>query len=122
MGIPVEKRDFDQPDEQFPAGRSNVAIVKLGGVTHKRITFQPGWIWSQDVAPEVEDKLCNILHIFVHVSGKFRIRMLDHSEYEFGPGDISVIPPGHDAWVVGDEPAVIIDHTPAATQDIHPSA
>jgi hypothetical protein len=108
----VQKKNFDKPDQKLQVGRSTIAVVNLGNAVHKQVTFAPGWHWSVDVEPEAEGELCALWHVFVHISGKFGIKMLDGNFFEFGPGDISVIPPGHDAWTVGNEPAVVIDHTP----------
>jgi hypothetical protein len=116
--MPPLKRTFDEPDEKFKAGRSTVSVVNLGGVIHKRIVFGVGWHWAEDVMPEVEEKLCSMLHVFVHISGKLRVKMLNGNEYEYGPGDISVIQPGHDAWVVGNEPVIVIDHTPTGATGV----
>lgn len=78
----------------------------------RRIVFEPGWRWTEDLGPSADTDLCPVHHVFAHVSGTLHVRMADRSEYDFGPGDVSVIPPGHDAWVVGGEPAVIIDQVP----------
>jgi hypothetical protein len=107
-----QKKSFDSPDDQFEAGKSKVAMVLVGGVTHKRITFPVGWRWSEDVMLSEEEKLCSLMHVFVHISGKFGIKMSDGTQLEFESGDVSFIPPGHDAWTIGEEPAVVIDHTP----------
>ena len=107
----MQKKQFSQPDEvrEFPKGQ--VELVTLGGVTFGRGTFLPGWKWSTSVKPLVHTKSCEAPHLQYHVSGRLHIVMDDGSEDEFGPGDVSLLPPGHDAWVVGNEPVVVIDIT-----------
>ena len=101
------KRTLDRPVRAFERGR--VEVVTLGGVTFGRATFQPGWRWSTHVKPVARTESCEAPHLQYHVSGRLRVRMDDGSEDEFGPGDVSLLPSGHDAWVVGDEPVVVID-------------
>lgn len=111
----VINKKFDSPDDTHKPGRGEVAVVSIGGVTLRRLTFQPGWRWSEDVKPTAQTDTCQIPHINVHISGKLGVKMEDGTDYEFAPGDVSMIPPGHDAWVIGDEPAVIIEQTPVKT-------
>jgi quercetin dioxygenase-like cupin family protein len=73
--------------------------------------FQPGWKRSNCVKPIAKTETCQASHLAYHISGRLRVRMNDGSEEEFGPGDVAVVPPGHDAWVVGDQPVVVIDIT-----------
>jgi len=105
----AEYRRFEQPDERrhFPNGHAE--IVKIGGGEVGRYVFYPGWRWSHDVKPFVETATCATPHFQYHVHGHLAIRMDDGSEFVAGPGDVSAVPPGHDAWVVGDQPAVVID-------------
>jgi hypothetical protein len=105
----MQKKTFSQPDEIRTFENGKVELVTLGGVTFGRATFQPGWKWSISLKPLVNTKSCQAPHLGYHVSGRLHVVMDDGSEKEFGPGDISLIPPGHDAWVVGDEPVIIID-------------
>src|ERR1700757_3370889 len=88
-----------------PFDKGQVELVTLGGVTFGRATLQPGWKWSTCVNTERSQAP----HLQYHISGRIRVRMDDGSEDEFGPGEVSLLPPGHDAWVVGDEPVVVID-------------
>jgi hypothetical protein len=105
----MQSKTFAKPDEtrDFPKGR--LELLQLGGVTFGRGTFQPGWKWSTSVKPIANTKSCEAPHLQYHVSGRLGVRMDDGSEAVFGPGDVSLLPPGHDAWVVGDEPVVVID-------------
>ncbi|HHT9125038.1 MAG TPA: cupin domain-containing protein [Candidatus Brocadiia bacterium] len=107
----MEKKSLRSPDEirSFPKGK--LELVMLGGVTFGRATLEPGWKWSKSIKPIANTKSCEAPHTQYHVSGRLRVRMDDGTEEEFGPGDVSVLPPGHDAWVVGNEPVVLIDVT-----------
>jgi hypothetical protein len=107
----IQKRNLTQPDETRTFGRGQLELVTLGGVTFGRATLQPGWKWSTSVKPLARTESCQAPHLQYHISGRLHVRMDDGSEEEFGPGDISLIPPGHDAWVVGNEPVVIVDIT-----------
>jgi len=91
----------------FPYGK--VELVKIGGATVGRATFQPGWRWSTSVQPIARTKSCEAPHFQYHVSGVLRILMDDGAEFDCRPGEVSLLPSGHDAWVVGNEPAVVID-------------
>jgi hypothetical protein len=105
----MQKKSLAQPEETrvFPKGQ--LELVTVGGVTFGRATLQPGWKWSTSVQPLVKTKSCEAPHLQYHVSGRLAVRMDDGSEEEFGPGDVSLLPPGHDAWVVGDTPVVVVD-------------
>ena len=107
----MESKNLNKPDEtrSFPKGK--LQLIRLGNITFGRGTFEPGWKWSESLKPIVKTNSCQAPHTNVHVSGRLRVRMDDGTEQEFGPGDVSVIPPGHDAWVVGSEPVVLIDIT-----------
>ena len=102
-------KSFAKPDEvrEFPKGR--VELVNIGGATVGRATFQPGWKWSTSVQPLSKTKSCEAPHFQYHVSGRLMVKMDDGSLMECKPGDISLLPMGHDAWVIGDEPAVVVD-------------
>jgi hypothetical protein len=105
----MQKKNLARPDEvrKFPKGL--LELVTLGGVTFGRGTFEPGWKWSTSVKPIAQTKSCEAPHLQYHIAGRLHVVMDDGSEADFGPGDVSLLPPGHDAWVVGDEPVVVID-------------
>lgn len=105
----MEKRSLAQPDESRAFDKGKLDVVTLGGLTFGVAVFQPGWRWSESVKPIVKTESCQAPHLSYHISGCLRVRMDDGSEEEFKAGDLSLLPPGHDAWVVGDEPAVVID-------------
>jgi hypothetical protein len=105
----TQHRSFQTPDETraFPNGRAE--IVKIGDGEVGRLVFEPGWRWSKDVKPIAKTDTCEAPHFQYHVSGRLAIRMDDGTEFEAGPGDITSLPSGHDAWVVGNEPVVTVD-------------
>jgi hypothetical protein len=105
----MEHRSFFRPDETRTFDEGKVEVVSLGGAIFGRATFKPGWRWSTCVKPIAQTRSCEVPHLNLHVSGRLHVMMDDGTEYEFGPGEIGEIPPGHDAWVVGDEAAVVID-------------
>jgi hypothetical protein len=105
----AEHRSFSNPDDvrQFPQGR--VELIDIGGASVARATFEPGWRWSTSVQPLVGTRLCEAPHFQYHVSGTLRVQMDDGTQFDCRPGDFSSLPSGHDAWVIGDEPVVVID-------------
>ncbi|SDR69783.1 cupin domain-containing protein [Pseudomonas oryzae] len=102
-------KHFDTPDEvrEFPLGR--LELITIGGATLGRAIFEPGWRWATSVQPIAKTRSCTAPHFQYHVSGVLHILMDDGSEFDCRPGDVSLLPAGHDAWVVGDEPAVVVD-------------
>ena len=109
MAQQTEHRSFGTPDEvrAFPHGRAE--IVKMGDGEIGRRIFEPGWRWSNDVKPIAGTDSCTAPHFQYHVSGRIGIRMDDGTEFIAEPGDVTSLPSGHDAWVVGDEPVVVVD-------------
>jgi len=105
----VEKKNFAQPDERRAFDRGKVDLVTVGDVTFGRAVLMPGWKWSTCVKPIVGTELCEAPHLQFQLAGRLHVRMADGSEFESVAGDVVTIPPGHDAWVVGDEPFVAID-------------
>jgi quercetin dioxygenase-like cupin family protein len=107
----LESIDFSHPQEtrEFPNGK--VQLVTLNGITFGMGTFQPGWRWSAHVKPIAGAETCQAAHLGVQVSGTMHVRMDDGTEHDIRAGQVANIPPGHDAWVVGNEPVVFIDIT-----------
>ncbi len=91
----------------FDKGR--MEVLTLGGATVGRATFEPGWKWSECVKPIAGTDSCQAPHYGYVVSGRMHVVMDDGTEGEAGPGDLFEIAPGHDAWIVGDEPCVVVD-------------
>ncbi len=111
----LESKSFDRPDEtrEF-AGHGKIQLVQLSDGTVGKGVFEPGWRWSQDVKPIAKTESCQARHLGYVLSGRMRVRMDDGSEAEVGPGDVVHVEPGHDAWVVGNEPCVMVDFAGAA--------
>jgi quercetin dioxygenase-like cupin family protein len=105
----ASSKDFANPDEvrTFPNGR--MEVLRIAGGTVGRITLQPGWRWSLHVKPIAGTAWCEAPHFQYLVSGRMHVVMADGTEMELGPGSVSHLPAGHDAWVVGNEPVVGVD-------------
>jgi hypothetical protein len=106
---------FDAPDETRTPDKTKVEVVRLGGQTAARVTFQPGWKWSECIKPVAGTDSCQARHVGTMVSGRLHVVHDDGSEAEVVPGHAYVIEPGHDAWVVGDEPTVAFEFESADT-------
>jgi hypothetical protein len=102
-------KNMSTPDEVRSPSKTRVEVVNVGKSTIMRATFQPGWKWSECVKPVVGTDSCEVPHSLYMISGRMTVKMNDGSTRELIPGDAAEIPPGHDAWVVGNEPAVSID-------------
>jgi len=105
----LEAKSFDAPDDKRAAGRGSLHVVNLTGATIARASFEPGWAWSADIKPLVGTESCQASHISYVISGRFAVRTHGGRECQLGAGDAAVVSPGHDAWVVGDQPCVAID-------------
>jgi hypothetical protein len=105
----AEKRSFEKADEvrRFPKGY--LELINIGGATVGRAVFEPGWKWSESVQPIAKTHSCEIAHFQYHIAGVLKVVMDDGTELECRPGDVSLLPEGHDAWVVGNETAVVVD-------------
>ncbi len=105
----TQHESFENPQEvrAFPNGKAE--IITVGDAEIGRLTFQPGWRWSVDVKPIAKSASCEAPHFQYHVAGRLAIRMDDGTEFIAQPGDVTSLPSGHDAWVVGDEPVVVVD-------------
>jgi len=105
----MEVKSLNKPDETRTPPKTKVEVVKVGDSTIMRATFEPGWKWSECVKPIVGTESCQVHHINYVISGRMKVVMDDGTEKEIGAGDAAEIPPGHDAWVIGNEPCVAID-------------
>ena len=105
----VEKKSFDRPDQtrRFPHGLGT--FVDIGSLAVGRALLEPGWRWSTDIKPAVGTERCELHHLHVLVAGRIAFETEAGDLHEFEPNDVMDIPPGHDAWVVGDEPVVLLD-------------
>jgi quercetin dioxygenase-like cupin family protein len=113
MAQQLERKSLDTPDEvrSFKDDKGKAEIVTVGEVILGRGTFEPGWVWSEHVKPISGTDSCQAAHTGYILKGRMVVKMDNGSEVEFGPGDAFYMPPGHDAWVVGDEPCALIDVT-----------
>ena len=99
----IHAGNFDSPDETRSPEKSRVDVVNVGGATAARMTFQPGWRWTECIKPIAGTDTCQAHHLGVVVGGRLHVVHDDGTEGEVGPGDVYVVEPGHEAWVVGDE-------------------
>ena len=114
MNTPVqvtkfESKSHDQPDEVRSPAKTRIEVVRLEGFTLGRLNFEPGWRWSECLKPVVNTDACQVSHVGYAVSGRLTVRMDDGTQRTIAAGDAYTIPPGHDAWVEGDQPFVGIE-------------
>jgi hypothetical protein len=114
MSIPVAVNNFQSkshssPDEVRTPDRSRVEIIRLEGFTFGRFTFEPGWKWSECIKPVVKTDLCQLSHAGYAVSGCLTVQMKDGTKKNIAAGESYTIPPGHDAWIEGNERFVGIE-------------
>ena len=107
--VGLQKKSLDHPDEVRSFPKALVEVVRVGDLTLMRARFEPGWRWSEHMKPRVGTQSCEVAHVGYVISGHLMTRLNDGTELESKPGDFVVIPPGHDGWVVGNEPAVLVD-------------
>ena len=109
----VHAKSFDEPDEVRTPDKTRVDVVRLPGASAARITFEPGWRWSECVKPIAGTESCQVLHVGTLVSGEMEVVHDDGTKATIVPGQAYIIEPGHDAWVVGDDPFVCFEFEPA---------
>ncbi len=109
MASKAEFKKFSAPDEVRTFDHGKVELVTISGGTVGRLVLEPGWRWSRDVKPIAGTDWCTAPHFQYLVSGQLHVAMADGTEFDLGPGDVSSLPSGHDAWVVGNEPAILVD-------------
>ncbi len=112
MGV-ITSKSFDQPDEVVSAPNVRKRIVSVGKTSIAHIEYAPGWRWSKDIKPIAKTFSCQFHHRGVVASGHLHVTSDEGGAYNLGPGDAFDIPPGHDAWTVGDEPCVMIEFNEA---------
>ena len=105
----AQQKSLEAADEVRKFERGQLELLKIGDSEIGRLTLQPGWRWSEHEKPIAGTDLCEAPHFQYHVQGTLHIVMGDGTEFEAGPGDVTALPQGHDAWVVGDEPVVVVD-------------
>jgi len=104
-----EAKSHEKPDEVRTPSKTRVEVVRLQGFTLGRFIFQPGWRWSECIKPVVKTDSCQVGHVGYAVSGRITVRANDGAQITIAPGMSYTIPPGHDAWVEGNEPFVGIE-------------
>ena len=106
----MEKKSLDSsPDQTLTFEKGKVEIAKVGDTTIGRGYFEPGWSWEKSIKPIAKTDSCQLPHTHYVISGRLKVSLDDGSEEEFGRGDVAYVPPGHNSWVVGNEPLVILD-------------
>lgn len=112
-------RRFDAPDETRGFDLGTFDVVALGGMTIGRASYEPGWVWSTHVGAATGAAFCEVEHVGLVISGRTGGRMRDGTEFELVPGDLFHVAPGHDSWVIGDEPYVSLHFLGAADYAKH---
>jgi hypothetical protein len=105
----AELNNFASPDETREFEKGKVELIHIGGGVVGKMTLQPGWRWSLHVKPIAKTEWCEAPHFQYQVSGRLHVVMSDGHEFDSISGTVSALPSGHDAWVVGNEPVVLID-------------
>jgi class 3 adenylate cyclase len=105
----IRRTSFEDPGGLRKLPLLTVSLARIGSHTIGRGVAQPGWHWAEHLAPTMQADSCPVHHVQVLLSGRFAVRMDDGEEMSFEPGDVMDVPPGHDAWVIGAEPAVLVD-------------
>jgi mannose-6-phosphate isomerase-like protein (cupin superfamily) len=105
----MQKKNLNNPDETDVHGKIKKETVTLDTVEVTRVTFEVGAKWSNDLKDYAGTESCELPHVALIQSGRLKVVMDDGSEEEFGPGDIMLLPPGHDAWTLGEEACVFVE-------------
>ncbi|HEU5159437.1 MAG TPA: cupin domain-containing protein [Streptosporangiaceae bacterium] len=112
----IEVKTVDKPDERRDFPHGHVELLYMTGLDFAILTLEPGWRWSESIAPVAGTPSCQVHHNGYCLAGRMRVLMDDGVEAEVGAGDVFVITPGHDAWVVGDEAFIAYDFAGGMTQ------
>jgi class 3 adenylate cyclase len=105
----IERKSLNAPDEIRELPMMSLALLRVGSLTVGYGQVQPGWRWSTHMRKETDEPLCQIHHLQLMLSGRFAIEMDDGEYAEVGPNEVFDVPPGHDVWVLGDEPVAVVD-------------
>jgi quercetin dioxygenase-like cupin family protein len=106
VSVNLELVNFDDPSETRSFEKGHFELYRIGPATLGRATYEPGWRWSEHVGPELGQQSCPVEHVGLVLSGQAAVKMDDGTERVMKAGDFFYVPPGHDSWVVGDEPYV----------------
>ena len=110
----LESRSFDEPDEKKTPDKTTIEVVGLAGGQIQRTTFQPGFRWTECIGPLAGTDRCQVDHVGYVVSGQLHVEHDDGSTGDTKAEEVFRIAPGHDAWVIGEEPVVLIEFQGAA--------
>lgn len=113
--LDVILKRFEEPDEVRVFEKGRFELVNVGGMTIGRASYEPGWKWSVHVGAATGAQSCQVEHVGMVVSGKATAAMDDGRVIEMKAGDVFYVPPGHDSWVVGNEPYVSLHFLGAET-------
>jgi quercetin dioxygenase-like cupin family protein len=113
--LKMESRSLDQPDETRRPKLATVEVLNLGDHTIGRFTFEPGWTWAGSIKPVAGTEHCEKQHVGYCIAGRMDVWLTNGSRISVKPGDAYVIPPGHDAEIIGGESFVGIEFSSAAT-------
>ena len=102
----LQKKNFQKPDETQNPPNVRIDTIRIGDMIVQKQTYQPGWQWSKHIKPTAKTNSCQVHHFGVFVSDRLHVKADDGQEIEYSSGDVADIPPGHDGWVVGNEPAI----------------
>ena len=116
----LQVKTFDQPDERRAFAKGHAEVVTLDEATVGRSEWAPGWRWSTHLGPVMGTASCQVHHLGHSVSGRLHVETDDGQSIDIPPDSIFEIPPGHDAWVVGDEPWVTVEWTSARIVGVAP--
>jgi mannose-6-phosphate isomerase-like protein (cupin superfamily) len=105
----IQKKSMNSPDETRTFDKGKIDLTKIGDTRIGRMYLEPGWTWEKCMKPIAKTESCQASHTQYVVSGRVGVKMNDGSEEEYGPGDVLYVPPGHNSWVVGNEPYVGIE-------------
>ncbi len=105
----MQKKSLKRPDEVRTLPKTRIEVVQFGELSLMKVTFEPGWRWSECVKPMVGTESCEVPHFNYCISGRMIVRADDGTEQEVGPEDVQLLRPGHDAWVIGNEPYIGLD-------------
>jgi mannose-6-phosphate isomerase-like protein (cupin superfamily) len=100
----LQKKSLNSPDETRNFDKGKIELTKIGDTRVSRVYLEPGWSWEKCLKPIVKTETCQASHTQYVVSGRVKVKMNDGSEEEYRAGDVGYIPPGHNAWVLGNEP------------------
>jgi len=104
-----ERKDLAKPDEVRSFEKGRLELVNINGGVVGRLVLEPGWRWSEHVKPLAGTQWCEAPHFQYHAAGRLRVVTSQGDEFDVHPGEVTSLPSGHDAYVLGEDPVVIVD-------------